>query len=82
MSQGDCHDENRLELEVEEIERIERELLQIIHESAKEDDCHFMSQGDCHNENRLELKVEEIERIERELLQIIHELAKEDDCHR
>jgi hypothetical protein len=43
MSQGDYHDENRLErleLEVEEIERIERELLRIVRELAKEDDCH------------------------------------------
>jgi hypothetical protein len=37
MSHGDCHEENRLErleLEVEEIERIESELLQIIRELA------------------------------------------------
>ncbi|MCC5466936.1 hypothetical protein [Pelosinus baikalensis] len=44
MSHGNCHeDENRierLELEVEEIERIERELLRIVRELAEEDDCH------------------------------------------
>ncbi|MCC5467510.1 hypothetical protein [Pelosinus baikalensis] len=44
MSHGNCHeDENRLErleCEVEEIERIERELLRIARELADEDDCH------------------------------------------
>ncbi|EIW20457.1 MULTISPECIES: hypothetical protein [Pelosinus] len=43
MSYGNCHeDENRierLELEVEEIERIEQELFRIIRELADEDDC-------------------------------------------